>query len=1015
MSNSAKISPVPTGSPKLNHSLPGPKYEPVSQHKPQGITIQLTKVHSEDNWEDLDESELIFTLDQDEEEAATSTLAGRTTSPVYGQSREQDGTVINELALAAYECAGDVLLSNETQRHGSPLMPSSPTSTPLVNLVKSVSTEIDVKDSTLHKSHPFVNLVKSISTEISRLEPEVSQSKSDSKLNVHLWRQITQPKGKNGDSRTAPSSPSTSPSESKGMFFNVQDVEAKLEDTKRRLSEAMQEPLSILSKIIGEETTSPNPKHRTMSPLFFNQESPSSHLKDQGSFESKNTFTNCGRVEEGEIMDFVDPSKATHKEAPKNLCKYKICSYGDMIQVVELTNEDAEDQGLAPTMDNRQSPSHNNDVPCAALVCLAILAYNFFIWPFPAYISGLFMGIASGFILGFFLVLLIVPKHSYSRRHKRHLQECAILPLSMQNLQEPNLLQGWMNEIFSYDPETYHPGLTHSVFVMLEGTTLKRCYPKSSLSRRSIYGEEIPETVFVSHETNNLANAQVFLHPDGLANKRLWNKKYPICIQLYDPEDPEFENGEPADKDLEIDESPRKYPDDLEKSNADCKAGTLYLFGRTGREKEEWYQHLVRASRGYMAGKQDGNRNDSKTGSLPNPLSSPCSWGGTSNSSMDSTEDTSHMFKPKDLAGNMRQKILLDYATYMSRFISTEQTSPVQSPQQSAASSPVPPKRMPPMEQTLFTNPDVSWVNAFIGRIFWDFLREKYWEDVVANKIQKKLTKIKLPNFMDELTLTGLDMGTSLPQILTISTPSMNDRGLWMDMDVTYSGSLQVTLETKMNLSKLGKEAAADEGGSYDHRRHRAKIPRCRIFTDSDAESSSAGSSEDEEITITETPGNLADKASPNNAESFTGGNSTSRRILRFVDKIAKSRYFQRATENEYIKRKIEEVSNTPLLLTVELQELGGTLAVNIPPPPTDRIWYSFRAPPHVEMKVRPKLGEREVTFMHVTEWIEKKLQDEFQKILVMPNMDDLLFPIMQSGLDPSKQPPSDQPMPVPL
>lgn len=35
----------------------------------------------------------------------------------------------------------------------------------------------------------------------------------------------------------------------------------------------------------------------------------------------------------------------------------------------------------------------------------------------------------------------------------------------------------------------------------------------------------------------------------------------------------------------------------------------------------------------------------------------------------------------------------------------------------------------------------------------------------------------------------------------------------------------------------------------------------------------------------------------------------------------------------------MEEVSNTRLLLTVELQELQGTLAVNIPPPPTDRIW----------------------------------------------------------------------------
>lgn len=62
---------------------------------------------------------------------------------------------------------------------------------------------------------------------------------------------------------------------------------------------------------------------------------------------------------------------------------------------------------------------------------------------------------------------------------------------------------------------------------------------------------------------------------------------------------------------------------------------------------------------------------------------------------------------------------------------------------------------------------------------------------------------------------------------------------------------------------------------------------------------------------------------------------------MRFVDKITKSKYFQKATETEFIKKKMEEVSNTPLLLTVELQELQGTLAVNIPPPPTDRIWYA--------------------------------------------------------------------------
>lgn len=40
---------------------------------------------------------------------------------------------------------------------------------------------------------------------------------------------------------------------------------------------------------------------------------------------------------------------------------------------------------------------------------------------------------------------------------------------------------------------------------------------------------------------------------------------------------------------------------------------------------------------------------------------------------------------------------------------------------------------------------------------------------------------------------------------------------------------------------------------------------------------------------------------------------------------------------------------------------------------------YSFSVPPKLDLRVCPKLGEREVTFYHVTEWIEKKLKHEFQ------------------------------------
>ncbi|KAG9331139.1 hypothetical protein JZ751_019959, partial [Albula glossodonta] len=267
-------------------------------------------------------------------------------------------------------------------------------------------------------------------------------------------------------------------------------------------------------------------------------------------------------------------------------------------------------------------------------------------------------------------------------------------------------------------------------------------------------------------------------------------------------------------------------------------------------------------------------------------------------------------------------------------------------------------------------------INALIGRIFWDFLREKYWANQVAHKIQKKLSKIRLPYFMNELALTELDMGTCMPQALSMSKPTVDHRGLWLEMEVVYTGSLQMTLETKMNLCKLGKEGGA-EADSVPESGDVSSKPRLSVLADSDEESSSAGSSDEEEAPPSEPQGILGDKGTPPGVDGHAGC-STSRKILRFVDKIAKSKYFQKATENEYIKKKIEEVSNTPLLLTVEVQELSGTLAVNIPPPPTDRIW---------------------------------KLQREFQKVLVMPNMDDLYLPLMHSGLD---SPPSSQHSPAP-
>lgn len=187
-------------------------------------------------------------------------------------------------------------------------------------------------------------------------------------------------------------------------------------------------------------------------------------------------------------------------------------------------------------------------------------------------------------------------------------------------------------------------------------------------------------------------------------------------------------------------------------------------------------------------------------------------------------------------SSSIRGLSLSDYPGYMMRFLSAEEMTPISSPGAcstetsptikgsvchlpiSPLSSHIPsnllycvfhPCVFPQCTCDLADYPGQSqtaWVNALIGRIFWDFLREKHWADAVSHKIQKKLSKIRvraylleiilkaqnldgkmihlcvlfslqLPYFMNELTLTELDMGCSMPYITSTSRPEVNHRG----------------------------------------------------------------------------------------------------------------------------------------------------------------------------------------------------------------------------------------------
>ncbi|XP_041854077.1 testis-expressed protein 2 [Melanotaenia boesemani] len=975
-------------------------------------------------------------------------------------------------------------------------------SKPFLSLVRSLSNDIESREtgpaissaapSHARHRHLMKSFVKSLSTDTSKAEhqegplhhypqhQQVQLSHRPPPRNMQLFKQFSQPRLSScpvtvtqagGDSKTAPSSPIMSPDGR--SFFKVQEVEAKIEDTKRRLSEVMSDPLQLFSKIMGDESgvgSAGGGAHRAKSlsssaselsgvtAVNGHAETNNNYsIKEEGAEVEEEEETPTGKAPDSLLTDFFSfpslalapaltqtSSSGLHKSPSLTLGR---CSMSALVarqedeDFCELYSEDFElctdtetpdgDQsvsrqphtgstGLCSEFDTEEDKAEEEveNVPVTGLIFFTQLVYWYLVLPVPPCVCAVLHGIVTGFILALLVLWLSSPRRSSSgtRIERRRIELWNVAQL---DIKEPGIFKGWMNEIHSYDPEMYHATLTHSVYVRLEGSVLRLSKPNRNISRRATHNEPKPDVTYISQKIYDLTDSKIYLMPQSLARKRVWNKKYPICIELAKQEDfmskaqgEKSESGEDKSTGLgetveRTDKAERAEGSTLTEEPKRPTSGggdlTIYLFGRTGREKEEWFQRFLLASRMKSGGRGGSLSGFCKSAFLPSHSRSGStqSVGGleadSRSSSRGSQEELSqprHRETPASLScgstGGMKQKMLLDYNVYMAKYVNPQAPprSPAESPGNSPESSPKTTKKLHRSSEV--TAEPEAWVNAFLGRTFWDFLGEKYWANVVSKKIQMKLSKIRLPYVMNELTLTELDMGFSIPKILHASKPSVDHQGLWFDLELSYSGSFLMTLETKLNLARLGKEGE----GLGEHGKEWPR-PRTYCLADSDEESSSAGSSDEEDP-----PELLSDKPTLPGAEGYVGGHRPSK-IMRFVDKIAKSKYFQKATETEFIKKKMEEVSNTPLLLTVEVQECRGTLAVNIPPPPTDRIWYGFRSPPHLELKARPKLGEREVTLVHVTEWIEKKLDQEFQKIFVMPNMDDIWLPIMHSAMDP--------------
>lgn len=59
---------------------------------------------------------------------------------------------------------------------------------------------------------------------------------------------------------------------------------------------------------------------------------------------------------------------------------------------------------------------------------------------------------------------------------------------------------------------------------------------------------------------------------------------------------------------------------------------------------------------------------------------------------------------------------------------------------------------------------------------------------------------LQLPYFVNELTVTSIDMGSELPIIRNAGKPFLDNQGLWVEAEIVYAGGFTVSLETNVTL-----------------------------------------------------------------------------------------------------------------------------------------------------------------------------------------------------------------------
>ncbi|UJR09422.1 hypothetical protein I4U23_013663 [Adineta vaga] len=608
-------------------------------------------------------------------------------------------------------------------------------------------------------------------------------------------------------------------------------------------------------------------------------------------------------------------------------------------------------------------------------------------------LSPFFSGYFLGFLTAFALAYIVMQMYFRAKGDDSIAHEWIDFPELENVLQDQIIKEDKHTSLHTccevvfgrYDVDKDHEFIRYPAIIRLNNHRLSIQLPTKTV----LEDKKEKEMKLIGFREYKIKGANLILVPETtLTRIKYWLNEYPIVLQNIQILNKQILNKQYYEK--------SKFDTDDFFNNTHT---TISLFFETCPEKEDWFHKL---SLVLLKGEDDNEHTDNHQSSTP-PLNTttqsiPDTHSPISNSRTNTVNLESHIqMKPTEPVGppypdtssleNSETEVL------RSQINETDILSDIAQARQGARDalekdSPTTQrtgsgkKKLRKQEESLHRLLNSSdcldeaavTLNFLTRRLCCDIFEESFFKDLLKEKIELKLKEIAV-SVIEDLRVETIDMGNTFPVILKVEPMQWNTKGIWFSVFVFYRGSFNFTIKTRIVLKRLlNYNPIADQPLHYQHH------------------STDAMHKDDEHTENTE----LIQRQKPVNKEIELPENAAARKIGTLLTKVAANKHVQRFAALKPVAGVIEKLANAEIGANIEIMNLSGLMTINIPPPPSDRVWIGFSEMPDLNLKVTPVFGESKYSYTFIHDFLEARIRDEIKRLLVLPAMDDQLLPFFR-------------------